>query len=1169
MADLTTIIELVGRDNGASRAAREVSSSLDGLTSSAGRSNAALAVGATALGALVVAAGAAAAAVSALGLAFNAQKEQATIAFTTMIGSADAAKQHIADLTNFAKTTPFQLGGLIETSQRVQALGFDVKTVIPLLTTIGDAAAGLSLGQEGINRITLALGQMAAKGKATGEELRQLTEAGIPALRFIAEGIGKTQAETSKLIEAGAVSSNTAIHFILEGMESRFGGLMEKQSHSLMGLLSNLQDFAQQLSGTIMEPVFVRLKTGLEGLTTAMAGPEFQAGVQKMSTILNVALDVAGQLIEKLRGPVGKAFAQVSSIAESAFGGDMKTASEKLTTLLAGWAKTISGWVGEAWEGLKSGLLTIGTALLTWVTKTGLDLKEMIDTVWVPAFKNWVENAAKPKLAEEIDKLQNWFTVGEGKTKTQQLGEAFGINIMKGFTDSLPAGGLRDYLSKSWAKMGEPINIGGMNINAFGGVGGSPYGPSPAYTNADTLLRGQTMPGGGLVPGSALTLQDQARSFAIMLGIDPDIFVRQIQQESGFNAAAVSPAGARGIGQFMPGTATGVARQMRGVGIEVTGEEIMGQATTGLLAAAFHMNQLLNEFGGNYASALSAYNAGQGATPRGGIAPWPETQRYVSSILGESRPMRGGGEGSTPPGGGMSLADQVNAFLQGKLADMRDELDKITIPGLSGPSAPGPKGSETVQADAPFRLSSTGFLKSFIGDLSTGMGEGGVKIMQALQKAIETESPATEKELGNAAAAMIAQLADNAPPEQAAEWIGQIMDAIQRATDEKTPEATAAVGDLLSAVNFNLPLAKLGDDMATHINQARDQAFEQITSVTEKTQQAIEKLESDQREGFALRSRIQDFTEAQKTALDAEIAHVGQLKTAYHDMREEEAAARQEQRAADDLKRTRDQEDLDRIRARAKEDADFRRSNQPRGTEQLGTGGIVNRATASPFDDRLRQRREQDAEIVRQRGDQDKEIERRSKQAATDRVDARTRREEDREWEKTHVEEPLDKFRRFQAEALRIFNDGIADKRLKDEIIRLTTAKDEAIAKANERMDLVEKQEIIKWEAAKTRQNALNTLADHYLQSLQEAELIQAGGHGSGSGGGGAERTITFDPQDPNRGPTITGNGPRTSGPNITINNPNFVGPGGMDDAASFLQAATSRKVTIARLAGL
>lgn len=122
---------------------------------------------------------------------------------------------------------------------------------------------------------------------------------------------------------------------------------------------------------------------------------------------------------------------------------------------------------------------------------------------------------------------------------------------------------------------------------------------------------------------------DIARQAAINAGINPDAFVRQIQQESGFNPGAVSPAGAVGIAQFMPATAASM-----GVNPHDPVQALNG--------AARLMANLSSQFGGDYAKALAAYNAGPGtvqsAVARGG-GNWlgftpSETQNYVHSIMG-------------------------------------------------------------------------------------------------------------------------------------------------------------------------------------------------------------------------------------------------------------------------------------------------------------------------------------------------------------------------------------------------------------------------------------------------------------------------------------------------------------------------------------------------------
>ena len=122
-------------------------------------------------------------------------------------------------------------------------------------------------------------------------------------------------------------------------------------------------------------------------------------------------------------------------------------------------------------------------------------------------------------------------------------------------------------------------------------------------------------------------LRQYARAAATRNGLDPDIFDRQIDQESGFNPSAVSPAGASGIAQFMPATASRY-------GVDVN------DPYSSLDGAARHMADNLRANGNDYARALAVYNAGQGAVDQyGGVPPYAETQTYVRNILGGgSRP---------------------------------------------------------------------------------------------------------------------------------------------------------------------------------------------------------------------------------------------------------------------------------------------------------------------------------------------------------------------------------------------------------------------------------------------------------------------------------------------------------------------------------------------------
>jgi hypothetical protein len=112
-----------------------------------------------------------------------------------------------------------------------------------------------------------------------------------------------------------------------------------------------------------------------------------------------------------------------------------------------------------------------------------------------------------------------------------------------------------------------------------------------------------------------------ASQIAQQEGVPVDLFLRLVNQESRFNPNAVSPAGAMGLAQLMPGTA-------RDLGVDPN------DPVQNLTGGARYLRQQLDTFG-QPDLALAAYNAGPGNVRKhGGVPPFEETQNYVSSILG-------------------------------------------------------------------------------------------------------------------------------------------------------------------------------------------------------------------------------------------------------------------------------------------------------------------------------------------------------------------------------------------------------------------------------------------------------------------------------------------------------------------------------------------------------
>lgn len=193
---------------------------------------------------------------------YSMSMENSQAAFGVFLGNAQLAAQYTQDLKKIAADTPFDLPGVMDAGKKLLAFGFDAQTSLNLLRTIGDASAALGLGTEGIDRITLAIGQIQAKGRVMGDELLQLTEAGIPAQEILAEKLGLTADQVKNIGDAG-IDANTAIQALTEGMNERFGGMAETLSNNMQGLISTIEDNLQNIGGFAFEPLFEGLKNGL------------------------------------------------------------------------------------------------------------------------------------------------------------------------------------------------------------------------------------------------------------------------------------------------------------------------------------------------------------------------------------------------------------------------------------------------------------------------------------------------------------------------------------------------------------------------------------------------------------------------------------------------------------------------------------------------------------------------------------------------------------------------------------------------------------------------------------------------------------------------------------------------------------------------------------------
>lgn len=228
----------------------------------------------------------------------GANFEQTQIAFETMIGSTERAHKLLADLSQFAARTPFELPQVEEASKQLLAYGMTADEIIPTLKNLGDIASGV--GMDKLPNLILAFGQVKAATHLTGMELRQFTEAGVPLLDQLAKTMHVSVAEVQDLVSKGQVGfplvQQALANLTAEG--GRFHDLMEKQSLSLAGQWSNLHDQISLTARSIGVELLPYLKPVVEQLIAIVQqiGAFVKAHPQLSAAILVISLGFAGIL---------------------------------------------------------------------------------------------------------------------------------------------------------------------------------------------------------------------------------------------------------------------------------------------------------------------------------------------------------------------------------------------------------------------------------------------------------------------------------------------------------------------------------------------------------------------------------------------------------------------------------------------------------------------------------------------------------------------------------------------------------------------------------------------------------------------------------------------------------------------------------------------------------
>lgn len=210
--------------------------------------------------------------------------QQLEVAFTTMLGSKEKADKLMAEVTQFAATTPFELKDVAGATKQLLAFGISADGIKETLRQLGDVSAGIGAP---LGDIAYLFGTIKTQGVAMTQDVRQFAQRGIPIYEELAKILGVSVDKVGDFITAGKVGF-PEIQKVFQGLTaegSKFGGLMEESSKTLIGLQSNLRDSVDQMFNDLGRSSEGAFATAIKGATVLVQNYEKVVDVLKVIAI--------------------------------------------------------------------------------------------------------------------------------------------------------------------------------------------------------------------------------------------------------------------------------------------------------------------------------------------------------------------------------------------------------------------------------------------------------------------------------------------------------------------------------------------------------------------------------------------------------------------------------------------------------------------------------------------------------------------------------------------------------------------------------------------------------------------------------------------------------------------------------------------------------------------
>ena len=175
------------------------------------------------------------------GISLAASAEQTSVAFETMLGSAEQAKSMLSDLRSYSDKSPFSFVGVADSARLLLNMGVTGDQVMETMRMLGDIAAG---DEQKLHGLALAFGQSSSAGRLMGQDLNQMINAGFNPLQEISKRTGESMADLKSRMEAGGISTSEVTQAFRDATSEggRFYGMTDRMSGTLLGRFSTLRD---------------------------------------------------------------------------------------------------------------------------------------------------------------------------------------------------------------------------------------------------------------------------------------------------------------------------------------------------------------------------------------------------------------------------------------------------------------------------------------------------------------------------------------------------------------------------------------------------------------------------------------------------------------------------------------------------------------------------------------------------------------------------------------------------------------------------------------------------------------------------------------------------------------------------------------------------------------